>query len=304
MGNGQKDSGRTGLQTAAPATLEDVPGWFFDQDKALFGWFLERQNRLSVPGDLLDLGAYLGKSAILMGHYLVGEQRLTVCDLFDDPAVELDHGDEMRPYRPTLSRQAFERNYLAFHPALPAIVQGLTTDIPNHVAVASCRFVHVDASHLYPHVAADIQTSRMVLHDQGMVACDDFRQPHTPGVAAAVWAAVVCGDLRPVCLSDSKFYGTWGDPRPVQQDLEEWLAAFGSGAFETQVIAGKTVVRIASWNPPRTEFRSLAGVVVDHRPSGILNARRKATSVAKGVARELLPPVLTRALRALRAARK
>jgi hypothetical protein len=162
----------------------------------------------------------------------------------------------------------------------------------------------VDASHLYPHVEADIRTSRMVLHDQGMVVCDDFRQPHTPGVAAAVWAAVVCGELRPICLSDSKFYGTWGDPGPIQDDLLGWLATFGPDAFETQVIAGNRVVRVGNWRPPKTQIRSAAQVAVDRPPSGSVIARRKAAVVAKRVAREVLPPVLTRALSALRTVRK
>jgi hypothetical protein len=300
---GRRGSGSSGSKAAAPATLEDVPGWFFAQDQALFGWFLERQNRRSVPGDLLDMGAYLGKSAILMGRYLAGGQRLTVCDLFDDATTDVDHGEEMAAYRSTLNRQAFERNYLAFHSDLPTIVQGLTTEIPNHVAAGSCRFVHVDASHLYVHVDADLQTARMVLHDQGIVACDDIRQPHTPGVAAAVWASVVCGDLRPICLSDSKLYGTWGDPGPVQRDLEEWLGTFGSGTFETQVIAGTPVVRVARWDPPRVAVRSRTGVVSDRRAASGLSARSRAAALGKRVARELLPPVVTRALRSLRAPR-
>lgn len=293
------------MNTAKLATLDDIPGWFFGQDQALISWFLERQNRLAIPGDLLELGVYLGKSAILIGQYRVGDQRLTVCDLFEDAAQDHDNDGEMRQYRSTLTRLAFERNYLAFHTALPSIVQGPTSAISSHVAPQSCRFVHVDASHLYEHVEADIKASRVVMHAEGLLVCDDFRAAHTPGVAAAVWSAVISGELHPICLSDSKFYGTWGDPGPVQSELIAWMETFGPQSFETQKIAGRPVVRIAGWLPPKAEIRSHAyAATLIGAPAADAIALRKGIRLARRVAREVLPPVITRALKALRPVRK
>ncbi len=293
------------MNTAEPATLDDVPGWFFDQDQALFSWFLERQNRLAVPGDLLELGAYLGKSAILIGQYRVDDQRLTVCDLFEDSASEQDNDEELRQYRSTLTRLAFERNYLAFHTDLPSIVQGPSSTISSHVAPQSCRFAHVDASHLYEHVEADIRACRALMHTEGVLVCDDFRAPHTPGVAAAVWGAVTSGELHPICLSDSKFYGTWGDPGPVQNELIAWLETFGPPTFETQKIASSTVVRIVAWQPPKVEIRSHAGAaILGGGPAVQAKTRPNGTSLARRVARDILPPVITRAIKALRPVRK
>ena len=293
------------MNTAKLATLDDVPGWFFGEDQALISWFLERQNRLATPGDLLELGAYLGKSAILIGKYRVDDQRLIVCDLFEDAAQDHDNDQEMRQYRSTLTRRAFERNYLAFHTALPSIVQGLTSTISSHVAPQSCRFAHVDASHLYEHVEADIKACRALMHTEGLLVCDDFRAAHTPGVAAAVWSAVTSGELHPICLSDSKFYGTWGDPGPVQSELIAWLETFGSQSFETQKIAGSTVVRIAGWSPPKAEIRSHAYAAAPvGAPAVKAIAWRKGIPLARRIAREVLPPVITRALKALRPVRK
>jgi hypothetical protein len=284
-------------------TLDDVPGWFFDEDQALFSFFLERQNRLAVQGDLLELGAYLGKSAILLGRYLVGDQRLTVCDLFEDPAQDHANVEEMRQYRSTLTLAAFERNYLAFHPALPVVVRGPSSVISEHVGPGSCRFAHVDASHLYEHVEADIAACRALLGREGMLVCDDFRAPHTPGVAAAVWGAVTSGDLHPICLSDSKFYGAWDDPGPVQRDLMAWLDTFGPQTYETQQIAGGSVVRIVSWQAPVAEIRSLAYA---SSPGDSPRARGRSPGAVRlrRVAREVLPPVLVRALKSRRPAER
>lgn len=293
------------MNEAKLATLDDIPGWFFGQDQALVSWFLERQNRLAIQGDLLELGGYLGKSAILIGQYLVDDQRLTVCDLFEDAAQDHDNDQEMRQYRSTLTRLAFERNYLAFHTTLPSIVQGLTSTISSHVGPESCRFAHVDASHLYEHVEADIRACRAAMHTEGLLVCDDFRAVHTPGVAAAVWSAVTSGELHPICLSDSKFYGTWGDPGPVQSELIEWLETFGPQSLETQKIAGSTVVRIADWRPPTAEIRSHAyAATLISAPPVKASARRRGIALARRVAREVLPPVITRALKALRPVRK
>ena len=286
------------MNTAKLATLGDVPGWFFEQDQALFAWFLERQNGLAVSGDLLELGTYLGKSAILIGNYVVDGQKLTVCDLFEDPAQDGDNDAEMRQYRPTLTRLAFERNYLAFHPALPTIVHGPSATISDHVAPQSCRFAHVDASHLYEQVDVDIRACRAFLHADGLLVCDDFRAPHTPGVAAAVWSAVTSGELHPICLSDSKFYGTWGHVESIQSDLTTWLDAFGPQTYERQRIADNTVIRIVSWNPPPAELHSHAHVPGFGRPP--THAVTSKGSMGRRLAREVLPPFITRALKSLR----
>lgn len=289
------------MNTDKPATLDEVPGWLVGQDHALISWFLERQNRLAIPGDLLELGAYLGKTAILIGKYRVDDQRLTVFDLFEDDAQDRDNDEEMQQYRSTLTRLAFERNYLAFHTELPSIVQGSTSTISSHVAPQSCRFAHVDASHLYEHVEADIKACRAVLHTEGLLVCDDFRAPHTPGVAAAVWGAVTSGELHPICLSDSKFYGTWGDPGPVQDELIAWLETFGAQSFEGQKIAGNTVVRIVAWHPPKAEIRSHTYSATSlGAPEVKAVAPPRWIILAESVAREVLPPVITRALKALR----
>jgi predicted O-methyltransferase YrrM len=48
------------------AALDRIPGWFWPADQRLFAWFLSA----GTPGDLLELGTYLGKSAVLIGGHL------------------------------------------------------------------------------------------------------------------------------------------------------------------------------------------------------------------------------------------
>jgi hypothetical protein len=75
----------------------------------------------------------------------------------------------------TLTRSAFEANYLSFHNELPVVIQGPTSIIGSKVAPGSCRFVHIDASHLYEHVRGDIVAVRDLVLPSGILALDDYR---------------------------------------------------------------------------------------------------------------------------------
>ncbi|MET9253484.1 class I SAM-dependent methyltransferase [Streptomyces sp. NPDC048182] len=303
-----------------PYELNDVPGWFRPLDQVLFAWFLDRQEEQEATGDLLELGAYLGKSAILLGHHLRPGERLTVCDLFgSEPPDAANRAEAAKSYA-TLTRQAFERNYLSFHETLPAIVQAPSSAITGEVAAGSCRFVHVDASHLYEHVEGDIRAARELLRPDGIVVLDDFRSEHTPGVAVAAWEAVLDRGLRPVCLSTQKLYATWGDPGPVQEAL---LAAFEGRAdcgVTVEPAAGHRLVRLRAGGqgmrpPSLPASRHRAPAALPGQTGRPGDARRPARGVRaalppsprarlRRLALDLLPPAATRAVRRRRAARR
>jgi hypothetical protein len=287
-----------------PRSYDDVKGWFYPRDQAVFSWLLDRQERVEPPGDLLELGAFMGKSAILIGSHRRPGETFTVCDLFGaEPSDGANRTENARSYK-TLTRQAFEDNYLAFHDELPVIVQAATADIVDHVSPGSCRFMHVDASHLWEHVRGDIEAARLLLRADGVVVCDDFRSEHTPGVAAAVWNAVGNGGLRPICVTGNKFYGTWGDPKPVQDELVEWLRSYNLGLPQYHNVLGHQLVRVVRWNdPPLPKLTPLRPPpeetpVVEPPPVEVAPPRKRLS--ARAVARDLLPPVVTRAVRRTR----
>ncbi|AXL90566.1 hypothetical protein C4J65_21445 [Streptomyces sp. CB09001] len=311
-----------------PGELNDVPGWFWPLDQVLFSWFLERQERLDTRGDLLELGAYLGKSAILLGHRLRDGETLTVCDLFGaEPPDAANRAEAAKSYS-SLTRQAFERNYLSFHDTLPRIIQAPSSAVVDEVAPGTCRFVHIDASHLYEHVAGDIRAARELLGPDGIVVLDDFRSEHTPGVAVAAWEAVLGGGLRPVCLSSQKLYGTWGDPEPVQEELLAALRGRDDIAVTVEPAAGHRLVRTRArgkrLRPPslpssrhpaavpaadggRPDAAPVPEQTVQARPARTAartarpSARRDRT---RRLALDLLPPLVTRAVRRYRAERR
>lgn len=250
------------------AQVDDLPGWFFPLDMELFRVHLARSAQ-DGPGDLAELGVYLGKSATLMGGDLGPGETFTVIDLFGDDAGDERNLEENADQYPELTRAQFEANYRALHGDLPVVVQDYSEKIVEHAAHGAHRFVHIDASHLYEHVVKDIAAARTLLRPEGVVVFDDYRSAHTPGVSAAVWEARESG-LHPIAVSEVKLYATWGDPAPYTEAVLSWVRD-SEYAHEMHRIGADDVVRVFGgygsaepvwlpWVPPRMAPRFSAAV--------------------------------------------
>jgi hypothetical protein len=274
---------------ARPSELNDIPGWFRPLDQSLFAFFLEATRTAGSGAGLVEMGCYLGKSTVVIGRHRREGEPFTVCDLFGDDSPGGYSMEATRDfYRTRLNRASFEANYLAFHDQLPAIIQGRTDLLADVLEPGGSRFVHIDASHMYADVSADIDIARTALHDGGVVALDDYRTEHTPGVSAAVWEAVFNKDMRPVCLSGAKMYATWGEPESLQAKLQAHLPRIPGCRAETQQIAGRPVLRLSHVDPPKW-------------PTPVVNRTdRPQRPLTHRVALALLPPVVTQAVRRTR----
>jgi hypothetical protein len=230
-------------------TYQDIPGWFRRIDFLLFTAFLESATE---PGDLVEIGVFEGKSAVVIGDHVRDGEKFVVIDIFGDESLlsdtkeDKDNAAENRKYYPKLSLDSFTRNYLSVLPELPVVVQANSTEIVKHVEPSAARFIHVDASHLYAGVAADCRSVKQLLKPGGVVSFDDWRNAQCPGVAAAIWEAVIKDGLIPVATTRNKLYG-------VYEGADEALAVIrtlvaGKPEFfvsQDHEIMGHTVVRLA-----------------------------------------------------------
>ncbi|WP_185921771.1 class I SAM-dependent methyltransferase [Streptomyces sp. WAC06614] len=286
----------------APARLEDVEGWFWAVDQLLFDWILSRQNEdPERHGDLLELGAYMGKSAIFLGQYLRAGETFTVCDLFGAPAPDDSNVAETASSYANLTRRAFEGNYLAFHDELPVVIQAPTSVVATEVKAASCRFVHIDASHLYEHVHGDIESSRTVAAPGAVIVFDDYRSEHCPGVAAAIWGAVATAGLHVLCVTGNKLYATWDDPAPLREALLSWLAGREDLWHGVEEVAGAPLVRIGGQHAvapalPQSRYAAPAPAAsaAPAAPAAPTAPARPAPSALRKLAKDLLPPIIAR----------
>jgi hypothetical protein len=307
-------------ETPKPTTYQDIPGWFAWDDRAMFDLLLDASKDL--PGMLIELGCYLGKSAVIMGDHRRAGERFVVVDLFGSevelPADEFGEANkvENRWSYSTLTQDRFEANYAAFHQQPPEVVRGLSTEIVKHVDPGSARFIHIDASHLYPQVAADIVNARKLLAPGGVVVLDDFRTEHTPGVSAACWEAVISGEMIPFALTRSKMYAVWDNPEPYLEAVRHHIGADTRLGYSEVNVMGHHIVRVKLPKaapapvPPKLtakEVNAIAAKVAKQlgpavttevtRQVRAANRTQRPVSPARALAKDLLPPAVVRALR-------
>ena len=178
------------------------------------------------------------------------------------------------------------------------------------MAPGSVRLVPIDASHLYEHVRDDIGAAQELLVPGGIVVLDDFRSEHTPGVSVATWEAVLNRGLRPICLTTQKLYGTWSDPETVQEELLEMLEARTDVGLSVQEAAGHRLIRVRAQKgmqaPPFPHSRHYEEpkphTSAAPKPAPV-PAPRRPRSRARRIGVDLLPPIVTRAVRRARASR-
>jgi hypothetical protein len=215
----------------------DVPGWLHRSDACVFRALTALQTAAGVRGDLLEIGAYHGRSAILLGYCLADGERLVVCDPFEDQPSGKVAG---RRHYGGLTRRAFETNYAAHHAVPPVVLPVPSTRILAERRIERpLRFVHVDGSHEPEVVASDIATARALALPGGVVAFEDDHSVHTPGVNPAVRAALERGELAPLALTPGKTYALVGDDvHGLRAGLARWAAGSTEVHPETRGFAG------------------------------------------------------------------
>lgn len=233
---------------------KSVVGAFWDIDFLLFDCILRMQLEYGIRGDLLEIGALYGKSAIVLGRHARREENVIVCDVFDDVEGAAENIAENTQSYSGLNRKKFEENYLRWVDRPPVVIAELSEHIVDRVESRSLRFAHVDGSHLYSVVRTDISNTQGLMNDDGVIVMDDFRALHTPGVAAAVWEAVSNRGLIPICISEQKFYAAWNveTARAARETLLGWLASQRDAInYGIQGVAGTDVLIIQNPAPWR-----------------------------------------------------
>lgn len=209
------------------------------------------------PGTLVELGCYLGKSAVVIGDYIRPGEEFVVVDLFG--RLDLVEGDQSTSaeagiYASRLSLEQFEANYRSVHEQLPTVVVGPSQDITRHVDPGAARFIHIDASHQYEHVVTDIENALLLIQPGGVIVFDDYRSIHTPGVSAAVWGAVERGEIIPVAHTDQKLYCVTTAPEELTS-LVDTVVEHEDLTGYSQSVAGHALMRIA-YSPAHAERRA------------------------------------------------
>jgi hypothetical protein len=194
------------LETAAQYArgCAEIPGFFYPADFMLFDFVLGHQLESEVAGDLLEIGVYRGKSAILMGFGLRPDERLIACDLFDNVMSHEDLGIKHRKTYDGLQVADFYRNWNHYHSRRQLDVR--VCDSAKLTELPALRFIHIDGCHNYKCVRGDIKLAAKHTGPRGVISLDDYAMTQEPGVSAAISEAIAAGELFPFCASDMKLY--------------------------------------------------------------------------------------------------
>jgi len=207
--------------------LDTVPGWLEERDLRLLAEVDRLHQVHGIDGDLLEIGVYHGKTAIVLGLLLHARQRLALCDVFGDQSkLSPENRIEGETWYDRYGMADFERSYLRFHPELPTVWAMPSTEIDADGLAGTFRLLHIDGSHNYEVVRQDIRTAEQLLGEGGVVVFDDWCTAHNPGVALAIWEEVLRGKMQPLCLTRNKMYASWDPDRmggPAA--LEAWALA-------------------------------------------------------------------------------
>lgn len=224
---------------SAPAD-DDVEGWLYPTDAQLLNVINDIQMSRGCGGDILEIGAYKGKSAILLGFFRQPGETLIVCDLFDSGASvgEENHGENAAFY-PDLRQEDFENNYLRFHDRLPTVHARPSAELGDMVPAGSCRLVHIDGGHTYEATRTDLETARRLLGPGGVVVVDDWSSAHIPGVAMALWEQYLTGSLTPLAFTKGKFYATWDPSGLTCEEVAEAIAGRPELDVKGSVLLGR-----------------------------------------------------------------
>jgi hypothetical protein len=228
--------------------VKDIDGWFYREDAILLEAIHAIQVDHRIGGDLLEIGVYHGKTAAFLGFFRRPTERFVVCDLFSAPAANAENQAEKDAWYPGFDRQTFERRYRGVHAELPDILACDSRRLQQCAALSrSFRLIHIDGSHLYRIVRQDIRTSSNLLKPGGIMAIDDYRSAHTPGVAVAVWEAVREGRLKPICMTAQKMYATTGGRKVAWfNKLMEWSQTQTELRVTVELIGHRRILRFST----------------------------------------------------------
>ena len=257
-----------------------IRGWFSSHDSLVFHWFLSSPNLDSQASGILEIGTFEGKSAAFLSNYLKPRERFVVCDIFSLKSDELNDLENSRSY-PNFGLDSFMINMERYARKTPEVIVSDSARLQASELGSNFRFIHLDGSHLFDHISKDLDLAiQMIDSENGVVAIDDFRAAHTPGVSAAIWQQIVNEKLTPVVITGTKMYCMRNSKRFRKSEFIDFLDQNGT-KFEIEHFMSMDVVRIYG--------ESDNEIFEDFDPS--------VKSTAKKILRNSIPPFLLHLLK-------
>lgn len=208
-----KNALRPGEMSDSPdgrGTIEDyirgmkrIDGWLSPSDARCFVELDAVQKAAGIHGDIVEIGVWHGRGAILFHHFLRADECVYAVDLFDlrdrdhpyfnDPEILRAHAahfgcdDRLKPVRMDTVREGHR--------------------LLDIVRPESVRILHIDGGHDYEVVRRDIEIARRALGEGAALVFDDiFNRRHLGTTQAIMEFLLSTPRFAPFMLTGKKLW--------------------------------------------------------------------------------------------------
>ncbi len=148
----------------------DLGGWLHPQAAAMIAFLLDCQENKGLQGNLMEIGVFRGRTAMLLGLYGRSGETFVMCDISFPEGVKEEIQSATSAQCTFLEKQSFHIN--------------AASDLPPQQD--KFRFVHIDGNHSGTDVTHELRLSDALLHPDGIICVDDFFNPMYPQITDAV----------------------------------------------------------------------------------------------------------------------
>lgn len=201
-----------------------VPGYINFEDVIFFQYFFQELNSKEIIGDILEIGAYFGKTSILMNNLSNDSDTSYICDVFEEynTISDLKNKDEAQYYVTHLpTRAKFERNWYSYCRSRPIILQMESKFLKKELVDGSLKFIHIDGAHTFQAVNQDIEISLTKICKDGIIVMDDYKA--IPDVQQVFQSVLYQKKLKLILLTNAKAYFTNGNSDSYVYNLEKFM---------------------------------------------------------------------------------
>lgn len=209
--------------------MKRIDGWLSRSDAWRFAQVDEAQKAAGIEGDLVEIGTWHGRGAILFHHLLRESEKAFAVDIFD----------LRKRSHPYFNDPVHLRSHAASFGCDGRLVE-VRMDTARHghrlldaIGTKCARMVHVDGGHDYAVVRRDIEIVSRLLHGGSVLVFDDFFNRRHPGTTQAIMEFLLASrEYAPFMLTTKKLW-------VCRLDRHDW---YSERLRSTGIAYGRTVL--------------------------------------------------------------
>lgn len=177
-----------------------IEGWFDKKNIPVFSIIDTIHTKYKICGDIMEIGAYYGKSTILLGMFIKQGERLKVNDTFDWKVSKLVSSNEKEEFLTNIRKYLGDISFIE-------IYHKTSSKLTLKDTGTNCRIFHIDGHHSTESTTNDLMLAYRAINSYGVIILDDLFNEGYPGVAEATILFVHShNELVPVLIGFNKSY--------------------------------------------------------------------------------------------------